>query len=76
MIVRDGQISRGIYQIGTEPHPWVATTSDRSTSLLHYATDPYHITMATTRLRRTFQFPAEDGEDDTEIPREMDEEGV
>ena len=52
------------------------TACDRSTSVLHYVTDSYHITMATTRLRKTFQLPAEDGEDDTEIPREMDEEGV
>ena len=32
--------------------------------------------MATTRLRKTFHVPADDGEDDIEIPREMDEEGV
>ena len=30
--------------------------------------------MDKTRLRKTFQYPSEDGEDDT--PKEMDEEGI
>jgi len=31
--------------------------------------------MATTRLRRTFQYPSEESSDEEDIPKEMDEEG-
>lgn len=32
--------------------------------------------MATPRMRKPFQFPMKEGEDDADIPMQMDEEGV